>query len=81
MSEQSSWIAQPKRRVKPAKITSAIGRVGVLADWYAANKPDVRRIVVSSADYSAFETQVGTCGISLANDGIRWRGFLIEPKL
>jgi hypothetical protein len=81
MSTQSTWLAPPPKGFEPAKLKAALLRASVLADWYSAYKPAVRRIVVTKADYHAFETQIGTCGISLTNDGIRWRGFLIEPQL
>jgi hypothetical protein len=79
MSEQTTWIPLPKAKKKTAKIADAIDRVEPLAAWYRAHKPEVKRIVVSSADYRAFEAAVNTRGISINNAGICFRGFRIEP--
>ena len=77
MSQQITWIPPPKARKKIAKIVDAIDRVEVLAGWYRQHKPDVKRVFVTGPDYAAFESAVGTRGISLTADGLKFRGFAI----
>lgn len=77
MSEQATWVPLPKRRIKAAKLPSALKGADRLIDWYLGNKPDVRRLAVSVSDYKAFEEHVGHDGILLTKTGIKYRGFEI----
>lgn len=78
MVEQADWVAIPRRRVKASKLPVALNNADRLIDWYFQNKPEVRRLAVFARDYKAFEQGVGTNSITLSDDGIKYRGFLIE---
>lgn len=77
MSEQSTWVPLPKKRTKAAKLPEAIAGADKMIDWYLQNKPGVRRVAVTPGGYKAFEEAVGTHGIVLSADGIKYRGFMI----
>jgi hypothetical protein len=62
-------------------IRQTLDDLNVLADWYRHHKPEVQHIVVTAAQYQAIEQAVGTRGISIHPDGIRYRGFRIEAQM
>ena len=78
MTDQATWIPLPRRRSPKIKIGDAMTRVDRLAEWYEANKPSVKRIAVTPADYDSFKGSVGTNGVSLTDGVLRYRGFVIE---
>lgn len=77
MVEQADWVAMRRRRVKTAKLPDAIDRANKMIDWFEVNKPAVKRLAVTSADYKSFEQGTGTHGIRLTGTGVEYRGFLI----
>jgi hypothetical protein len=78
MTEQNTWIPLPRRRPPKIKIADAIDRFNRLADWYEENKPTVKRIVVSAADYKSFLEAAGKGSVTYTDGVLRYRGFVIE---
>jgi hypothetical protein len=55
-----------------------------LAEWYRANKPDVKRIVVSQADFdrlaAATKATLDRNHFRKIGDGFHWREFELARK-
>lgn len=85
MSDQATFF-EPLRR-KRRKITAPdkiATKIGTLAEWYRANKPEVKCIRISSDDAFSLrqmwndETsrqQVRMAGFNVLGSSISWRGF------
>lgn len=77
MSQQADWVAMRRRPKRTAKLPDALDRANKLIDWYQVNKPEVKRLAVTSADYKAFEQGTGTHGVRITGAGVEYRGFII----
>ena len=55
-----------------------------LAEWYRANKPDVKRLVISQDDYDrlmgASKSTLTRNSFTLLNGELRWKDFQVVRK-
>lgn len=63
---------------KKVTLTEALDHVDPLADWYIKFLPSVKAISLTRADYAAFEQHPGRFGISIDEQGLHYRGFLLK---
>jgi hypothetical protein len=76
MSDQIDWVPlQKKKRRVNKPVGDAFERATRMIDWYKANRPTVKRLVVFASDYKAFEEAVGKLGVTITERGIRYRDF------